>query len=214
MGRGCADGRKQRLYKTKEETSTPTVAIESSFLTCAIDARERWTVVTTDIPGAFMQTDVDEVIHVRLEGPLATLLAKVDPKLYEQYLEHDRKGKPVMYVMLKKALYGTLQAAMLFWKDLSAKLEGWGYEINPFDWCVANKMITGKQCTVVWHVDDLKISHVDPTVVESLLSLLNSEYRKINPLVTTSGKIHEYLGMTLDFTDDGKVKVVMKEYIK
>ncbi len=52
-GRGCADGRKQRLYKTKEETSAPTVAIESLFLTCTIDAKERRTVATTDIPGAF-----------------------------------------------------------------------------------------------------------------------------------------------------------------
>lgn len=29
----------------------------------------------------------------------------------------------------------------------------------------------------------LKISHVDPTVVKSLLGLLNSKYGKINPLV-------------------------------
>jgi hypothetical protein len=36
-------------------------------------------------------------------------------------------------VKLKKALYGTLQAAMLFWKDLSANLVQWGYEINPYD---------------------------------------------------------------------------------
>jgi hypothetical protein len=119
-----------------------------------------------------------------------------------------------MYVKLKKVLYGTLQAAMLFWKDLSAKLVHWGYAINPYDWCVANKMIDGKQCTVVWHVDDLKISHVDPAVVESLLDLLNGEYGKINPLVTTQGKVHDYLGMTLDFTEDGKLKVIMKDYIR
>jgi hypothetical protein len=132
-GRGCADGRKQRLCKTKEETSAPTVATESLFLSCAINAKERRTVVTTDIPGAFMQTDVDEVIHVRLEGPLASLLAKLAPNLYEKYLEYDKKGKPIMCVKLKKALCGTLQAAMLFWKDLSAKLVSWGYEINPYD---------------------------------------------------------------------------------
>ena len=160
-----------------------------------------------------MQTDIDEVIHVRLEGPLATLLAKVNPQLYNKYLESDRKGKPVMYVKLKKALYGTLQAAMLFCKDLTSKLKRWGYEINPYDWCVANKMVSGAQCTVVWHVDDLKISHVDPTVVESLLDLLDGEYGKINPLVTTHGKLHDYLGMTLDYSDDGNVKIVMKDYI-
>jgi hypothetical protein len=204
-GRGCAGGRKQRLYKMKEETSAPTVAIESLFLSCTIDAKEKRTVITTDIPRAFLQTDVDEVIHVRLQGPLATLLTKVDPKLYTKYLEHDKKGKPVLYVKLRKAIYDTLQAAMLFWKDLLAKLINWGYEINPYDWCVANKMIDGKQCTVLWHVDDLKISHSDPSVVEALIYLLNKEYGKINSLVSTRGKVHEYLGMTLDFSEEGKI---------
>jgi hypothetical protein len=95
-GRGCADGWKQCIYKTKEETSALTVAIESMILTCTIDAKERRTVVSTDIPEAFMQTDIDEAIHGRLEGPLATLLAWVDPKLYDRFLNHS-KGKPVMY---------------------------------------------------------------------------------------------------------------------
>jgi hypothetical protein len=117
-------------------------------------------------------------------------------------------------VKLLKALYGTLQAAMLFWKDLTKNLEEWGFEINPYDWCVANKMIDGKQCTIVWHVDDLKISHVDGEVIEGVLELLNGRYGKKKPLVTTRGKIHEYLGMTLDFSVDGKVKVIMQDYIK
>jgi hypothetical protein len=79
-GRGCADGRKQRIYKTKEETSAPTVAIESLMLSCTIDAKERRSVISADIPGAFMQADMDEVLYMKLEGPLAKLLTKVDPK--------------------------------------------------------------------------------------------------------------------------------------
>jgi hypothetical protein len=63
-------------------------------------------------------------------------------------------------------------------------------------------------------VDDLKISHVDPEAVEGVLDLLNERYGKKKPLVTTRGKIHEYLGMTLDFSQDGKVQVIMKEYIQ
>jgi hypothetical protein len=164
------------------------------FLTSTIDAKKRRYVVTTDIPGAFMQCDVDELIHVKLEGPLMLLLAKVDPNLYEKYIA-SKKGKPVLYVELKKALYGTLQAAMLFWKDLTGNLVKWGFEINPYGWCVANKIIDGKQCTIVWHGDDLKISHVDPEAVEGVLDLLNERYGKKKPLVTTRGKIHEYLGM-------------------
>jgi hypothetical protein len=38
--RGCADGRKQPLYKSKEETSSPTVSSEALFLTSTINAQE------------------------------------------------------------------------------------------------------------------------------------------------------------------------------
>ena len=72
-GRGCADGRKQRIYKTKEETSSPTISIESLFLTCIVDALEKRHVITCDIPGAFMQAEMDEVVHVKLDGELAEL---------------------------------------------------------------------------------------------------------------------------------------------
>jgi len=67
-GRGCADGRKQRVYKTKEETSAPTVEVESLFLSCVIDAEEGRDVAKCDIPGAFMQADMDEVVYMRLSG--------------------------------------------------------------------------------------------------------------------------------------------------
>jgi hypothetical protein len=71
-GRGCADGRKQREYMTKEETSSPTVAIESVMLSCMIDAHEGRNVATADIPGAFMQTYMEGTVHMMLEGKMAT----------------------------------------------------------------------------------------------------------------------------------------------
>jgi hypothetical protein len=73
-GCGCADGRKQRLYKTKEETLSPTVSTEALFLTSLIDAEEERKVVTVDIPGAFMHADMDELVHMRLSRPTAELL--------------------------------------------------------------------------------------------------------------------------------------------
>jgi hypothetical protein len=51
--RDCADGQKQRIYKTKEDTSSPTVSIDALFLTSIIDAKEGRDVATVDIPGAF-----------------------------------------------------------------------------------------------------------------------------------------------------------------
>ena len=67
----------------------------------------------------------------------------------------------MIYVKLKKALYGTLQAALLFWKDLSGYLQEMDFKLNPYDRCITKKMIDGKQCTILlWHVDDLKTSHM------------------------------------------------------
>ena len=133
-GRGCADRRKQHLHTPKDDASSPMVATESVLLSCVIDAKERRNVATVDIPGAFMQGDQDETVHMRLEGTLAELLTKCDPNLYHQYVVTENK-KPVLYVELIKALYGTLRA---FWHKLTSELIEWGYTINPYDWCVAN----------------------------------------------------------------------------
>ncbi|KAG7356172.1 enoyl-CoA hydratase [Nitzschia inconspicua] len=210
--RGCADGRKQRLYKTKEETSSPTVSIEGLFLTCIIDVLEKRDVATVDIPGAFMQADIDELIHVKLEGETAVLLVRIDPT-YQQFLTYEN-GKPVIYAELTKALYGTVQAAMLFWKNLTNFLVNeLGFMINPYDFCVANKNIDGKQCTIAWHVDDLKISHASSKVVDSIIDSLGDRYGKETPLSVTRGKVHEYLGMTIDFSNTEFVQFYMHDFV-
>ena len=212
-GRGCADGRKQRVHTGKEEKTSPTVATESVMLTSTIDAREGRDVATVDIPGAFMHSDQDETVHLRLQGTLADLLVKCDPKLYRKYVVSEG-GQPVLYVELLKALYGTLRAALLFWRRLSKKLVDWGFSINPYDWCVANKLIQGSQCTIVWHIDDLKISHTDPKAVDQVIELLRDEFGQEGPLTVTRGKIHDYLGMTLDFSIPQKVQIHMYEFIE
>jgi hypothetical protein len=101
--------------------------------------------MTIDIPGAFMQVDIDELVHVRLEGPMAKLLMRVDPDKYRTYMCKEN-GKQVLYVELQKALYGTLQAAILFWENLTEFLTAeLGFTVNPYDSCVINKMIDNKQ---------------------------------------------------------------------
>ena len=77
-----------------------------------------------------------------------------------------------------------------------------------------NKMVDGKQCTILWDVDDLKISHVDERVNESVLASLNQKYCKETPLTVTRGDLHDYLSMTLDYSTDGKVAICMEDYIE
>ena len=51
-------------------------------------------------------------------------------------------------------------------------MESQGFIVDPCDPCVTNKMINGHQFTVVWHVDDLKCSHVDHSEVEKFIEWL------------------------------------------
>jgi len=213
--RGCVDGRPQRAYTSKEETASPTVSIEGFMISCIIDALEKRNVATVDIPGAFMQTKQEDLVHVKLEGIMVDMLLKVAPGKYDKQVRFiGSSAKPYLYVRLKRALYGQLKAALLFWKNLRGKLETWGFELNPYDWCVANKQVNGKQCTVVWHVDDLKISHEDPKVVDWVIDQLKKEFAKEADLTITRRKIHEYLGMTLDYRESGKIKISMFDYIR
>ena len=64
----------------------------------------------------------------------------------------------------------------------------------------------------IWHVNDLKISHVEKKVIQDIITYL-IKFGKESPLTTTHGKVLEYLSMTLDYTTMGKVKICMYEYI-
>ena len=94
-----------------------------------------WHVMTCDVPGAFMKVNIDGLIHLKLVSETAELLMKVDP-IYSEFMTYE-KGKTVIYA---KSLYGTLQAAMLFWKDLTTFLtSNLRFSINLYNWCVVNK---------------------------------------------------------------------------
>jgi hypothetical protein len=79
-GHGCADGCKQRPHIDRANAASPTVATESVFLMAVIDALENRDIAIVDIPGAFMQVDLDdETIHVRqLEKWLSCYLRSIE----------------------------------------------------------------------------------------------------------------------------------------
>ena len=119
----------------------------------------------------------------------------------------------MLYVRLSKALYGMRKAALAFYKKLRADLEEMGFEVNPYDPCVANKNIKGAQCTICWHVDDLKISHVDPAVVTQVCKDISDVYD--GKVKTHRGGVHDYLGMDLDWESaPGELIISMIKYLQ
>jgi len=89
-----------------------------------------------------------------------------------------------------------------------------GFIFNPYNACVANKQMNGKQQTISFHVDDLMKSHVDKKVNDEFAVWLNDMYGEHGSVKVHCGKIHNYLGMVLDFTTPGKVMVNMSDYVE
>eukprot|EP00957_Ditylum_brightwellii_P140482 10703377-Ditylum_brightwellii.AAC.1 len=145
---GCAGGRKQREMYSKEETASPTVSSEAVLLTSIIDAKEGRDIATTNIPVAYLSTDMGNEVIIMMEGRLAELMAQTTPEIYRKYLGIGRNNKHVLYAKLQKALYRCLKSALLFNNKLVGDLKELGFEVNPYDPCVANKTIQGKQMTI------------------------------------------------------------------
>ena len=97
-----------------------------------------------DIPGAFLHADNPDSVIMQLDGILAEMMVKIAPSIYRKFVTTNAKGKSVLYVQLEKAVYDMMMSALLFYRKLVDDLTSIGFDINPYDPCVANKMIDGK----------------------------------------------------------------------
>ena len=167
------------------------------MITCVQDAHEERYVVRCDV-------------HVVIDGDLVDILVRANAK-YKKFVHITKQGKKIMYLKLRKALYGTLTAARLFWGNITDKLKRIGFELNEYDQCVANKEIDGSQCTIVWLVDDLKISHKSNEVAHKILKYLNDIYGELS---VTEGNKHTYVGMDIHYPGNKTVKFSMECYLK
>ena len=129
---------------------------------------------------------------------LALLLVEVDEKRWRKHLRREN-GKWTIYTVAKKVIYGNVKAALKTYKKLAGELKKMELTMNPYDPCVWNKDVDGKQLTVMFHIDDLLITHESDKVVTEFIEKLKGIYGQRDPLNVTRGKFHEYLGMSLDF---------------
>ena len=109
---------------------------------------------------------------MRLDRAMSELLIRIQPT-YKRF--QDAKG--CIVVLLDRALYGCVESAALWYDNLREAMTSMGYERNPHDICVFNKM-SGKavQCTVTVHVDDLLITSADEDMITDLSEGLRRRY--------------------------------------
>ncbi len=207
--RAVADGKTQKRY-SEEETYSPTVKLESIMLSSLIDAYEQRDVITIDIKGAFLKAKVPEDMElvVKMDEELADLFCELNPALNEI---RDENG--VLYLRCKKALYGHIEAARLFYNDLNVSLtEKMGFKRNAYDPCIYNKLTEKGIITVRTHVDDLKVSSKSRQLLEDFIRELTAIYKEIT---VHRGSSHDYLGMVMTYNkEDQSVTIDMERYIK
>eukprot|EP00957_Ditylum_brightwellii_P078948 6003248-Ditylum_brightwellii.AAC.1 len=121
-----------------------------------------------------------------------------------------------MYVRILKALDDMLELSLLFSKTFRTDIETIGFEINPYDICVANRSVEGKQHTVTWHADDVKSSHDDPKVNDKFHKWCERKYgsEELGHVKVVRRKEHDFLAMMLDYSQPGAPKIDMIEHIQ
>jgi hypothetical protein len=145
------------VIKAKEERDVMTCGNSNAFIQAYLPKRE---------PGG------DRLV-MKITGVQVDMLVDINPELYGPAIVMEN-CKKVLYVEVLKAIYGMLEAALLWYKTFD--LEDIGFVFNPYDPCVVSKKVQGLQQTVVFHVDNLKLSHKSKSVNNKFEKWLNSTY--------------------------------------
>ncbi len=167
-------GNKQHDCITKEDVSSTAVTAEAVMLTCVTNTQEDRDVVVVDIPNTLIQTvvsmkDAEHHVTVRIRGPLVDVLVSIAPDVYSPYVSTIKTRQKVLIVECLNTIYGTMVAALLYYKKFVKSFMNHSFKLNPYNECVANKTVKGKQITMCFHVDDCKISHEHPKVVDETI---------------------------------------------
>ncbi len=99
-----ADGSKQHDYIQEGSEISPTVMTESVLITAVMEATEGRDVAMIDLPGAFLNAEIDELVHMVLHGKLGEPMVKFAPQIYQKYVMLGTRGEPMLFVALKETL--------------------------------------------------------------------------------------------------------------
>ena len=76
-------------------------------------------------------------------------------------------------------------------------------------------MVNGKQLSIQLFIDNLRCSHEDGEVINNLITNLNDKFKtKFNELLVCKGKVHDYLGINIDYRNKEYVKFIMYDFIE
>ena len=107
-----------------------------------------------------------------------------------------------------------LEAALMWYRNFHADFEGIGFWFHDYDPCIDFKMVIGLQYLIRFHADDILSSHKNAKVNDNFAIWAQKEYGSVKSVEVKRGKIHKFLGMTLDFSKAGECHVLQNEHIE
>jgi hypothetical protein len=179
--RAVAKGYSQIPGKDFQENHAPVVHDTSFHLTLAqklifgLDSEQ------IDIETAFLYGDLEEEIYMEF------------PDGYEEYLSNElgcNFTSNEYCLLLKKSLYGLVQAARQWWKKITEVLKKAGFEPSPADPCLFVKKQKGNEppAFIILYVDDGGVIGTRK-VIDSVLTVLSKAFK-----VKTLGKMEHFVG--------------------
>ena len=185
---------------------------------------KKWKNLVFDIGQAYLNAELTgEIVHVKLDRTLSTLLSQVD-KLSEHAGKRDKclnekddeLGEGASVVELDKALYGCLQSVRRWYDTLKEALTSMDYECSKRDPCVFRKYNEDGKivASVFMHVDDGYFSCEAQHIYDEFIEKLNNRFQYGVTYSEKDAKHFEYLGMIMDFSIEGKCHLTMKRYIE
>ena len=103
-GRTCADGRKQRKWKSKEESASPNAHANSTLLTSIVGVHENRPVVVADTKGAHSNAEFDEFLLTKFGNEQVGVTCGMDRKYRKHVATED--SKRFLCLVLSKASCG------------------------------------------------------------------------------------------------------------
>jgi Reverse transcriptase (RNA-dependent DNA polymerase) len=200
---GGGDCQDRSLY-TRADTSSPTASTTAILIIAQLAAAEGRYVISLDIGSAYPNArmpkdDPSKLVFMAIAPIISDILVDIDPS-YKAFLRPNGS----IIVELDQALYGCIESAVLWYKEPSTFLGSIGFTFNPYDRCILNKRHLDGQTTIAVYVDELLITSSTQAQAEAIVDALRDKYKELK---VTTGTVHNYLGMVLDFSDPPYVSI-------
>ena len=189
------DGSRQS-ETTYSVTYAPTVRAESVRLFHLYAVEYGWPIQQYDVPQAFLRSDADCTIFV--------------------YPPKGQSDFPGQLLKLAKMLYGSKQAAALWFNLLNTFLIKLGFVASSMDPCFYRRVTKGNteltmsksDAIIILHVDDMRVA-APPDIIKVIHDQLYDEFQ-----ITTSD-CSRFLGMDTEYNlEKGVFKMHMATYIQ